>query len=116
MAHDGDGTTVLVTRYGMGDGPEDLRLTLADNYFKLLAENEVLPETIAFYGEGVKLVVDGSPVLEQLGTLEAKGVRLVACTTCLNFYELMDRLAVGVAGGMTGIIEAQFGGRKVIAI
>lgn len=116
MAHDGGGTTILVTRYGMGDAPEDLRLALAENYFKLLAENDVLPETIAFYGEGVKLVVEGSPVMDQLKALEAKGVRLVACTTCLNFFELMDRIEVGVAGGMTGIIEAQFGGSKVIAI
>lgn len=115
MSH-GKGTVILVTRDGMGDAPEDLRHTLASAYLDLLGHSDVLPDTIAFYGEGVKLVVSGSPVIDKLKALEDRGVRLIVCTTCLNFFGVMDELAVGVAGGMAGVIEAQFGAEKVITI
>jgi intracellular sulfur oxidation DsrE/DsrF family protein len=81
-----------------------------------LDENNILPAVICFYADGVRLVVDGSPVLEPLASLEAKGVRLVLCSTCLNFYNLVDRVRVGIVGGMTDIIEAQRCAGKVISI
>ena len=54
---------------------------------------------IAFYTEGVKLLVSGSPVLEQLKALEEKGVRLIACGTCLNHYGLADDLRSACRAG-----------------
>ena len=63
-----------------------------------------------------KLMVSGSPVLEELKTLEAKGVRLIACGTCLNYFGLADDLQVGLQGGMTDIIEAQWRAEKVITL
>ena len=77
---------------------------------------DYLPAVICFYAEGVFLVVEGSPVLETLRSLEAKGVRLVICNTCLNFYELADKVQVGVVGGMTDMIEAQNLAAKVITL
>ena len=71
---------------------------------------------MCFYAEGVHLVVDGSPLIETLASLEAKGVRLVICNTCLNYYGLSDQLAVGIVGGMTDIIEAQRRAGKVITL
>jgi intracellular sulfur oxidation DsrE/DsrF family protein len=61
-------------------------------------------------------VCEGSPVLDSLKALEAKGVRLVICNTCLNFFDLVDKVTVGIPGGMTDIIEAQFRSEKVITI
>jgi len=109
-------TTILVTRNGMGDADPELQEKLVSTYFRLLDENEILPAVICFYADGVKLVVEGSPVLESLKSLEAKGVRLVLCNTCLNFYGLADQVAVGVVGGMGDIIEAQTKAAKVISI
>lgn len=57
-----------------------------------------------------------SPVLDVLQALERKGVTLTICSTCLNFYGLADQVAVGVVGGMTDIIEAQWRADKVIPI
>ena len=94
----------------------ELQEKLVSTYFRLLDENEILPAVICFYADGVKLVVEGSPVLESLKSLEAKGVRLVLCNTCLNFYGLADQVAVGVVGGMGDIIEAQTKAAKVISI
>ncbi len=109
-------TVVFVTRYGMGDADKELQQTLIATYFKLLYENKTLPGAICFYAEGVKLVVKGSPVIEILKKLEDKGVRLVLCSTCLSFFDLTDQVEVGIIGGMTDIIEAQFRADKVISI
>ena len=109
-------TVILATRDGMGTAEADLQYRLAGTYFQLLDENDLLPGVICFYADGVKLVCEGSPVLEQLAALEGKGVRLVICGTCLNYFELADKVQVGVVGGMTDIIEAQWRAEKVISI
>ena len=109
-------TTLLITRKGMGDADPVLQIKLIQNYFRLLDKSDALPAVVCFYTEGVYLVVDDSPVLESLRSLEAKGVRLIICNTCLNYYELMDRVVVGITGGMTDIIEAQRRASKVITL
>ena len=109
-------TTILVTRNGMGEADPELQGKLIQTYFRLLDESDVLPGVICFYTEGVRLVVEGSPVLETLISLEAKGVRLVICNTCLKFYDLVGQMNVGIVGGMTDIIEAQRRAGKVITI
>jgi intracellular sulfur oxidation DsrE/DsrF family protein len=100
-------TVILITNKGMGKGPEELQLTLIGKYLQLLDQNGELPAAICFYTEGVKLATDGSPVLEQLRVLEKKGVRLIVCSTCLDYFGLADQLALGIAGGMNDILEAQ---------
>jgi hypothetical protein len=109
-------TAILITRYGMGQAEPALQLKLVATYLKLLDENNVLPAAMCFYTEGVKLAVTGSPVLEQLQSLQAKGVHLILCSTCLNYYNLADQVQVGIVGGMTDIIEMQRRAAKVITI
>jgi sulfur relay (sulfurtransferase) complex TusBCD TusD component (DsrE family) len=60
--------------------------------------------------------VEGSPVLEQLHALEGKGVRLIICSTCLNYFGLQDKVKVGIVGGMADILEAQLRADKVITL
>ncbi len=109
-------TLLLIARNGMGDTEQELQYKLISTYFNLLLESNLLPGVICFYAEGVKLTVTGSPILETLRALEAKGVRLVICSTCLNYYNLTDQVQVGIAGGMTDIIEAQRRAEKVISL
>jgi selenium metabolism protein YedF len=109
-------TIILVTNNGMGKGDVALQHKLAAKYFELLMQNTNLPSAICFYTEGVKLTVKESPVIEQLKALEAKGVRLILCSTCLDFYGLTGEVQVGIVGGMTDIIEAQANAAKVITI
>ena len=109
-------TVLLITRNGMGQADPELQLKLIGTYLRLLDENNTLPAAICFYAEGVKLAVTGSPVLETLHVLEAKGVRLILCSTCLNFYHLADQVQVGIVGGMGDIIEAQRRAGKVITL
>jgi hypothetical protein len=109
-------TVLLITRNGMGDAEPALQQKLITTYFKLLDENNILPAAICFYTNGVHLVVDGSPVLDSLKSLEARGVRLILCSTCLNYFNLTERVQLGIVGGMTDIIEAQRRAAKVISL
>jgi hypothetical protein len=83
-------TVTLFSRNGMGDAEPELQIKLASTYFKLLDENNILPAAICFYADGVKFVVEGSSVLDSLKSLESKKVRLILCSTCLNFFNLSD--------------------------
>jgi selenium metabolism protein YedF len=109
-------TVILVTRKGMGEAEPALQQKLIQTYLKLLDESNILPAAICFYTDGVKLAVKGSPVIDILRSLEKKGVRLILCSTCLGYFNLTDQVQVGIVGGMTDIIEAQFISQKVISI
>ena len=109
-------TVVLITREGMGHADQELQRQLLVKYLNLLLENGTLPGAVCFYTEGVKLVVEGSPVLEQLRALEQGGVHLVICQTCLNYYGISDKVRVGIVGGMGDIQAAQMKAAKVITL
>lgn len=109
-------TVILITRNGMGDAEPALQQKLIGIYLSLLDQNNLLPGAICFYAEGVKLVTEGSPVLKTLASLEKKGVHLLICSTCLDYFQLADQVRVGIIGGMADILEAQRRASKVISI
>jgi intracellular sulfur oxidation DsrE/DsrF family protein len=109
-------TVILVTHDGMGSATAPLQHRLLKTYLAMLIENEMLPTAICFYGEGIQMVLETSPVLHELRVLEQKGVRLVVCTTCLNYYDYVEQRAVGIAGSMADIVEAQWQADKVITL
>lgn len=111
-----DGTVILVTSNGMGKASEELQQMLFGKYVELLLQNGQVPAALCFYTEAVKLVCEGSLVLSRLRTLEEQGVRLIVCSTCLNYFDLMEKVQVGIVGGMGDIIEAQMKAQKVITI
>ncbi len=109
-------TILLFTRNGMGTAQEDLSQTLVKNYLGLLSDEKKLPVALLFYGEGVKLVCEGSQVLDSLSSIESKGVKLIACKTCLNYYGLIDHIKAGKVGTMEDILTFQLEADKVISI
>ena len=109
-------TVILITREGMGSAEVPLQQKLLDTYLRLLLENKTLPAAIGFYTEGVKLVVEGSPLLERLSGIEQAGVRLIICSTCLNYFGLTEKVRVGIVGGMPDILDAQLKAGKVITL
>jgi sulfur relay (sulfurtransferase) complex TusBCD TusD component (DsrE family) len=111
-----ENTVVLFTRNGMGEGPQELKLTLAGKYLSLLLDSLSLPSKILFYTEGVRLACTGSPVLGPLKKLEADGVELVLCKTCLDYFRITNQVEVGVVGGMPDILEALQKANKVISL
>jgi intracellular sulfur oxidation DsrE/DsrF family protein len=109
-------TVLVINNDGIGSVDEPLRHKLIGLYLKMLLENELFPGAICFYASGVQLVVEGSPVLDILKTLEAKGVHLIICITCLQYLGLTEKVAVGVQGGMNDIVLAQWMAAKVITL
>ncbi len=107
---------VLITREGMGSAEPELQKKLLDTYLRLLLEGSTLPAAICFYTDGVKLVVENSPLLERLREVEQRGVRMIICATCLGYFGLTDQVRVGIVGGMPDIIEAQARASKVITL
>lgn len=100
----------------MGRGDEELGGILVRAFFHTLGEVEPLPDTIIFFNSGVKLVVEGSPVVEDLRTLKAQGVEILACGTCLGHYELKDKVAVGEVSNMYTIAETLLRAGKVVSL
>jgi hypothetical protein len=65
---------------------------------------------------GVKLVIEGSEVLDDLRDLEEQGTEILACGTCLGYYEIMDKVAVGQISNMYDIASMLLGAGKIVAL
>jgi len=109
-------TVVLVAGDGIGRGDDELGAILIRSFLHTLNEVEPLPDTIVFLNAGVKLTVEGSPVLEDLATLAQKGVGILACGTCLGHFGLKDKLAVGEISNMYSIAETLLVAGNVVAV
>ncbi len=107
---------LVVTSQTMGSGDDELGAMLIASFFRKLAGSENKPEQIIFYNAGVKLLADGSHALDGLILLADAGVDLVACGTCVEFFQLGDRLKVGRVGTMQGIVAALSGKGCVVTI
>lgn len=109
-----ENTLIQISQNGMGTGDEELGLILVNNYIKLLFAEQRVPRFIALYNEGVKLICKGSSAIEHFKALEGAGTKIIACKTCLNHFEMLDKVGVGIAGTMIDIIELQGLAHKVI--
>ena len=103
----------LIQSEGLGRGEERLGLLLMANFLRLLGESKDKPETIVFWNTGVRLVCEGSPVLEHLKRLEAQGITILACTTCLEYLDLKKKVVVGKPTTMVKSIESMFSGNII---
>ncbi len=101
----------------MGRGEHaELGMVLIRSFFHTLLEVQPRPETIIFFNSGVKLVAEGSPILEDLRTLGGQGIKVLACGTCLGYYNLKEKVAVGEVSNMYTIAETMLGAGKVVTI
>jgi selenium metabolism protein YedF len=96
---------ILVSSEFLGNGDDKLGAALMKSYLYALTESEQLPTAMLFLNGGVKLTSEGSDVLESIKILEGKGVELLSCGTCLDFYGLKEKLAIGSVTNMYTIIE-----------
>ena len=96
----------LVQSEGLGRGDEQLGSMLMANFLRLLGESQDKPGSLIFWNTGVRLLCEGSPVLNRLKQLEEQGVELLACSTCLEHFDLMNKLAVGKPTTMVKSIQS----------
>lgn len=101
----GDGGLVLaLTGPGMGRGDDRLGLALLANFVRLLAEKDPLPVVaVVCYNKGVYHLLGDSPLLGHLSALAARGVPVIACRTCIEYFDIEDKLREGRPGTMSEI-------------
>ena len=112
----GAGYTVFVGRDIIGSGDRELGTNLMRMFFYTLAQSDDLPRSVLFMNAGVKLPTEDEQVIEHLKTLVEKGVEVQVCGTCLNFYGLSDKLAVGAVSNMYDIVSQMQAAAKVITV
>lgn len=98
----------------LGVGDEVLGTTLMRSFFHVLSEMETKPSSLVFINSGVRLTTEGSMVLEDLEALSKKGVTILSCGTCLDFYGLKEKLKVGVISNMYDIAKTLFEADRLI--
>jgi selenium metabolism protein YedF len=111
------GTDVmLITSDQLGTGDEDLGQLLIATFINTLAEAKIKPARMLFINRGVMLTTEGSRVLDTLKQLEKEGVQIFSCGTCLNHYQLKEKLKVGQVTNMYDTVNSLLTADKVIRI
>ena len=91
---------VVIRSNVMGEGDPELGKVLIKGFIYALSQQKELPKTILFYNVGAFLTCEGSASLDDLKELEHRGVKILTCGTCLNFYGLSEKLKVGEVTNM----------------
>ena len=107
-------TVVVLSSNQMGNGSEELGQILMKGFIFALTELDELQSTVLLYNSGVKLSTEGSNSIEDLKTLQAQGVEILSCGTCLNYYDLTEKLQVGDVTNMYFILEKMAQADKII--
>jgi selenium metabolism protein YedF len=107
-------TIVVVSSDRMGTGNDELGKVLIKGFLFAVSQLEELPKTILFYNGGATLTAEGSDSLEDLKAMEAQGVEILTCGTCLDYYGLKEKLAVGSVTNMYHIVETMQAATNVI--
>jgi len=89
------GKTIFIQSEVLGRGNDELGMMLMSKFLGTLTGSKDKPARMVFMNSGVKLVAEGSWALGHLKKLEDQGVEILACGTCLDFFELTDKIQVG---------------------
>lgn len=97
---------ILIQSEVLGRGDDELGRLLMASFLRSLGESQEKPATLVFWNTGVRLACDGSWALGHLKTLEEQGVEILACTTCLEYFDLTDELKVGQPTTMVRSVQS----------
>ena len=108
------GMLVVLSGNVMGTGDSKLGTSLMKAFVFALTKQDQLPDTILCYNTGAYLTCEGADTLEDLKLLESEGVTILTCGTCLDFYGLKEKLAVGGVTNMYDIVERMENAAQII--
>jgi len=104
----------FITSDKIGSQDPELGARLMSTFFLKLIQANSLPTHILLMERGVQLLMPESPCLDPMKVLEGKGVEILACQTCLDYYGIKEKLGAGKVSNMPDIIEAMQAAGKVI--
>ena len=107
---------IVITSDKLGAGEDKLGQLLMKTYTYTLTETKPYPKAVIFINSGVKLAVEGSEALENIQKLAKLDIEIISCGTCLDYYNIKDKLEVGIIGNMYTIVEYMNNAAKVINI
>ncbi len=96
---------MVISKNVLGGGDDKLGTALMKSYLYALSESDNLPSHLLFLNGGVKLTIEDSECLESIQSLKDKGVTILSCGTCLDFYGIKSKLKVGEITNMYTIVE-----------
>lgn len=105
---------VMITSDKMGIGDDELGTVLMRSFIHTLTEMETQPDVMIFYNSAVKLTIEGSDVLHDLKKIEEKGIKILVCGTCLNFFNIKEKLRIGLVSNMYDITETLLKAKKIV--
>ena len=108
------GMLVVLSANVMGTGDPKLGTALMKAFVFALTKQDQLPDTVLCYNTGAYLTCEGADTLEDLKLLESEGVTVLTCGTCLDFYGLKEKLAVGGVTNMYDIVERMENAAQII--
>ncbi|BDR57607.1 sulfurtransferase-like selenium metabolism protein YedF [Xylocopilactobacillus apicola] len=109
-----DGYLTVIGTNVMGQGDDQLGAILMKSFIYSLTEQDVLPETVIFFNGGVKLLVEGSESVPDIKALQEKGVKILVCGTCVDFYGIKDQLQVGEITNLYHILELMRKAQRIV--
>ncbi len=109
-----DNTVIVVSSERMGEGNDELGKVLIKGFIFAVTQLDTLPKTMLFYNGGATLTAEGSDSLEDLKSLEAQGVEIMTCGTCLDYYGLKEKLQVGTVTNMYSIVETMAKAGRIV--
>ena len=107
---------IVISSDTMGRGNDELGTLLMKGFIHALMETSPGPDSLIFFNTGVKLTIQGSEILEDLREFSDKGVNILVCGTCLDYFEIKDRLAAGTISNMYSIVETMTGAGRLVQI
>jgi selenium metabolism protein YedF len=105
---------VSISSDKMGSGDDKLGKLLMKGFVYALTQLDPLPDSIVLYNSGAFVSCEGSDSLEDLKALEAAGIEILTCGTCLDFFEIKDKLGVGEVTNMYRIVEVLSGADRIV--
>lgn len=108
--------TIIINSEIFGAGSHELGQQLMGSFLRKLWRINDKPAAIIFYNSGVKLLAEGSNVLDALDGLYNAGVDLIACGTCVSYFNLKEKIAVGRVSDMNEIVTIMTTNDSVITV
>lgn len=107
---------VIINSETMGKGRDELGKKILGSFFRKIGFQKEKPDAIIFYNSGVKLVAEGSPFLADLEISRKLGVDLIACGTCVGYFNLTDKIVVGRVSDMQEIAQVIMKAESVVTL
>ena len=112
----GKATTIFVSSDTIGQGDDTLGAILMKAFLRALPDIDPKPKTLCRMNAGVRLAVEGSEHLESLKLLADRGIEILVCGTCLDYFGLKEKAAVGQISNMFSIAEALLSADNTVRI